>query len=150
MDKLPSSLQERLARAEGSLARLVARASHRRTLLNQVRELLPEPVAGHCIGVEEHERTLILVMKSPAWATRARYLLPALEPRLRGLVSPAAEKISTRASRGTGTRSGKHRPTAARRSERLSSEARESIRTAARSISDPELRRALERLARET
>lgn len=59
---------------KGPLARLRALDA----LLSAVRQALPEPLAGHCVGAVSQDRQLVLFADSPLWATRLRYAAPIL------------------------------------------------------------------------
>lgn len=149
VDKLPIPLQEHLLRTGGSVGQLVSRARERDRLLDRIRARLPAPLDRHCQGVERDGDTLCLVLSSPAWVARARYLLPQIEPAVIGLAEPAARSLRVRAARqadsGNTLRDRRSPPSGSG----ISPASRKQIRSSASHIRDPELRAALERLGRE-
>ncbi|MEA5444832.1 DciA family protein [Gammaproteobacteria bacterium AB-CW1] len=152
VDRFPTSLQVRLSRAGGSLGRLVSQAGHQLSLLEQVRACFPSPLDRHLIGAERRSGELQLVMDSAAWTARARYMSGELKRRLARELNPPPQRISVRA--GHVGREAAIPDRAATRGQRrgkrsLSGNSREHIREVARYLDDPELREALERLARE-
>jgi hypothetical protein len=64
---------------EGPLARLLREAERRRTETARIRELLPSEEGAHVVSATTSESgELVLVMDTPAWAARARYVVSAL------------------------------------------------------------------------
>lgn len=149
VDKIPTSLQVRMARAHGPLGQLIGRAGRQDELGRRVRRLLPAPLDAHCLGAEWADERLTLVLDSPAWAARARYLTADIKQRLAREINPPPGTLGFRTAR-QGTNDGKsasrrRRPAPA---ARLDSGSRDHLLAVARSIRDSELREALERLAR--
>ncbi len=64
-------------------------------LLDQVRSLLPQPLAEHCLHARIQDRRLILHVDSPAWHSRLRFLAPQLLHGLRNL-APHLEQVVPR------------------------------------------------------
>lgn len=63
----------------GQLGNLQQEAGRRRALAAEIRALLPEAEAAHLVGAALGPAgELVLIMDSPAWAARARYLAPSL------------------------------------------------------------------------
>lgn len=148
VNKFPTSLQARMAQSGGPLGRIIGIAGRQLSLTARVRELLPAPLNQHCAAVDQEKDTLRLVMDSPAWAARVRYLLPTLRSRLCQLVNPPASRVDVRAGRPAET-APEQRPRKPRTATELSQASRRHITETARYLSDPDLRRALERLARD-
>lgn len=151
VNKFPTSLQVRMARSGGPLGRLFSSAGRKNQLDEQVRRLLPPDIARHFLGAELDGERLSLVLDSPAWAARARYALASIRASLLSLSNPPARELAIRAARAS-ARNESHKP-ATRDSEgkpkKISRQSRDHVKAAARDIDDPELRAALERLARD-
>ncbi|MDQ2069499.1 hypothetical protein [Natronospira bacteriovora] len=137
--------------SRGPLGRLFARIGRNTPENERLRALLPDDLADHCVGWEREGELLCLVMDSNAWASRARYALARRQQGLLAACDPPARQLRVRTANVRGGRQNRERgksPTA-RPPERISQRSREHVREAARHIQDPELRAALERLARE-
>lgn len=149
VNRIPTSLQVRMARAHGPLGRLIGRAGRQDALGRRVRRLLPAPLDSHCLGAEWTDERLTLVLDSPAWAARARYLTADIQQRLSREINPPPRALGFRTARQgaaseTASRS-RRRPAPG---TRLDDDSRNHLLAVARSIRDSELREALERLAR--
>jgi hypothetical protein len=112
-----------------------------RALLTQVRQLLPEDLASHCVAARLRDQHLVLHADSPVWATRLRYLAPGImgpmqadHPSLRGV------KIKLLLTRPA--------PDPRRRVARRSDVAAAIIHDTAQDTKQPQLRDALRRLSR--
>jgi hypothetical protein len=127
----------------GKYAYLVTRARTLMELEALLHELLPAPMNEHCRVLAIRDETLILATSSPVWAARLRFHVPLLVKQLsshqsvklrtvRVRVRPP-EKVSPPPRRRAAIRPGKAGAAALQR--------------AAQSISDPELKTALLRLA---
>ncbi len=123
------------------LRRLVERSHHWRRLDRRLRALLPAPLASHCRLAGLRQRTLVLLVDSPAWATRARLSVPLLLRRLR---AEGVDEIELRiAPPPTERRRG-----AGRRALPVSEENANLLIELAKNTTDPALGAALSRLAR--
>lgn len=60
------------------LSELMQRARRLQLVAQRVRELLPDPLARQCQPGNIVNDTLFVYVTSPVWATRLRYLAPAL------------------------------------------------------------------------
>lgn len=67
---------------KGEAADLMTRAAALTLLDQRLRPYLPEPMNQHCMLANVRAQTAILAADSPGWASRLRYLGPALLPRL--------------------------------------------------------------------
>jgi hypothetical protein len=63
-------------------ATLIARATLLAQYDERLRAHLPEPLDRHCVLANLRGNTAVLAADSAAWASRLRYLAPALLPRL--------------------------------------------------------------------
>jgi len=68
-----------------ALARLLGRASQQDAWTSQLRALLPQEVASECRVANVRDQLLTVHISSAAWATRLRFLIPALLPSLNRL-----------------------------------------------------------------
>jgi hypothetical protein len=146
-DKLPTSLQSHLSGNRTAVGRLMERVAAQARLTASVLACLPPDLAPHCRSATRDHDRLVLAFDSPAWAQRARYLLPRFDPRLRSALGEAWAPPVIQVSRSG--RGPERKPAGTRKGTRpgISARSRETIRGAARCIDDPELRAALERLA---
>ena len=63
----------------GQLGNLQREAGRRRALTAEIRALLPEAEAAHLVAAALGPKgELVLIMDSPAWAARARYVTAGL------------------------------------------------------------------------
>ncbi len=104
---------------------------------------LPPAAREHCRLASWRDGTLLLIVSDGNWATRLRYQQRRLQQSLQKLPEFSA---LTRIAFKVAPVAGSARP--ARQTPELSSQAAESLRSAAEGIADPRLRAALERLAR--
>lgn len=150
VDKFPTSLQVRMAHARGPLGRLIGIAGRQHGLGRRLRAALPAPLDSHCVAIEHQDDTLFLVMESPAWAARARYMSHDILARMADRLQPCPTTLKVRATRNAGQSSArpeKKRPSGPSSPE-LSEQSRQHLLESARAMPDPELKRAFERLAR--
>jgi hypothetical protein len=93
-DSLMKSVEKILAK-QGSLGQLKQQLKAQQSLAEQVRKLLPTPLNEQLQGAVLSGRRLALLVHSPVWASRVRYLAPQLLRQLRqqGLV---VEKVVPR------------------------------------------------------
>jgi len=79
----PMSVSELLAKGKTQLQRLQAGAETANRTLVATQQALPPELAGHVFGATlDAEGVLTLLVDSGAWATRLRYVLADLTPRL--------------------------------------------------------------------
>ncbi len=102
--------------------------------------LLPEPLRAHCVAEPIRAGTLTLVVDSPAWATRARYLGAELKSRLEGLQIDAVRVLVRPPLPAAPIASPSRGPRITTGTARL-------LRQAADAADDPVLSRALRNLA---
>ena len=108
-----------------------------------LQRILPSELASHCRTMSISETTLTIEANSSAWAMRLRYLVPELKQQLRTFPTTASiQFIQCRVRPAKkATAAPKRAPMA------LSRSSCEVIRSSAESISSPELKAALLRLA---
>jgi hypothetical protein len=68
-----------------ALARLVNRASQQDAWTDQLRALLPQDLASECRVANVRDQVLTVHINNAAWATRLRFLIPAVLPNLNRL-----------------------------------------------------------------
>lgn len=127
-----------------SLQRLVARAQATDQLQNLLNQFLQPAVREHCHLASLHAGTLTLIVTDGHWATRLRYQQKRLLKQLQGLaefseVSRIQFKVRPPMQPA--------KPQA--RTIELSQQAGQSIQDSAEATSDPVLRAALQRLAKQ-
>ncbi len=66
-----------------NLAGIKDQLAKQKAILEQLQSVLPSPMAEHCVGAIPKNGHLILLVDSPAWASRLRYLSPKLSKQLR-------------------------------------------------------------------
>lgn len=126
-----------------ALASIEEKLAEQEALLKQLRSLLPQPISEHCIWAIPKKGDLILLVDSPVWASRLRYLSPKLNQQLRqyGLkVRRIQVKVSIMRGDVLQDKTRRANPISAANAKLLSS--------AAQSVDDEELRSALLRLSR--
>lgn len=138
MSKRPQPVPALMQRARG-LASLTAAVRRNEATAAKVAHHLPADLAPHCRAVVDHGRQLVIYVDSPAWATRFRFMAPALsralgprgsEPRITIRILPESrtEQVpmpaAVRSTRGAST-----------------------VQAVAESMQDTPLARALARLA---
>jgi hypothetical protein len=121
-------------------------------LLGMVLGHVPDPLRLHCRDAALADNVLTLFLDSPAWATRARFLIENLTRSLeREGVAKVAVQVRIRTERdGTDTLGAKPQGTVEgqpNRGRRLSDQARAHILGAAEGMSDPGLGEVFRRLA---
>lgn len=125
-------------------ASLLKRARAQMALEAQVRELLPAPLSEHCRLLAVRDETLVLAADSPVWASRLRFHAPLLVKqlsRLRG-VNLRTIRVRVRPPEATAAT-----PDLRRTANRCGTAGTAAIQQAAQTVSDPELKTALLRLA---
>ncbi len=139
MKHRPTDLRSIIKR-DKHLQQLLQRAGDFHSLTGKLQGLLPSGLSAHLTAAIAHDQVLVLFTDSPAWATRLRFAAPGLRAALGGF-----REVQVRVVPAAGA------PPCAKDSSRqkahLSAEAAEQIRIMAATISDPDLRQALNRLA---
>jgi hypothetical protein len=133
--------------ASGPHAQLLAQNGLNNELLGLVRKHLSGPSSLHCVNAQLQHETLIVHVDSPAWATKLRFQLGSLLPRLRKAPSlDGLQQILVRVLPSAENKSPGNVPASAR----LSEESAEMIRNLASAITDDTLRASWLRLAKNT
>jgi hypothetical protein len=125
-------------------ASLLNRARALMSLEAHIRELLPAPLKEHCRLLAVRDETLVLAADSPVWASRLRFHAPLLVKQLSQLRAVNLRTIRVRVrppEASTAT------PDYRRPAKRCGAAGTAAIQQAAESVSDPELKTALLRLA---
>jgi len=125
-------------------ANLLNRARALMVLEAQLRELLPAPLNEHCRLLAVRDETLVLAADSPVWASRLRFHAPLLVKQLSRLRTVNLRTIRVRVRPPEATAAA---PGSRRAANRCGAAGRAAIQQAAKTISDPELKTALLRLA---
>ena len=125
-------------------ASLLNRARALVALETRVRELLPAPLNEHCRLLAVRDDTLVLAADSPVWASRLRFHGPLLVKQLSRL---RTVKLRTVRVRVRPPESIAATPDHRRAANRCGAAGTAAIQQAAQTISDPELKTALLRLA---
>ncbi|GAB0147470.1 MULTISPECIES: DciA family protein [Marichromatium] len=121
----------------------LARRQRELELLEAARQRVPGGLQRHCIDAHLEDTTLVLVLDSPAWATRARFLARDL-----GAALAARDLTAVRIQTRPPQPQRQHAPKAqVGTPRRLSAATVEHLRTAAEHLDDPELAATLRRLA---
>ena len=126
-----------------TLAWIKQNLTEQEAILNQLRPLLPPPMGEHCVRAIAKKGDLILLVDSPAWASRLRYLSQNLTQQLRqkGLaVRRIQVKVTIASSRKL------HRE-GMRRANPLSPSNAKLLSSVAECVGDDALRSALLRLS---
>lgn len=133
----------RLISAKGPLAQLNRQLAEQKRLTAEIRKELPAPLDAQLQGAVMSGRTLSLLVHSPVWASRLRYLAPRLLRQLkqRGL---DIEQIHPRIVPEQLPR----RHPGAPRAPRLSPHSAEALRQTAETLEPGPLQEALRRLSR--
>lgn len=143
MARRPQPLRIHLRPTEGPLAALLHRLSNQQASLQLIRTYLPAEFRPHCVHAELQHNEVLVVMDSPAWANRARYLSSAILGQLNredaGNFSRVQIRVAPQAS--------PPQPAERRRAPEISCGSARLIRSAADAIDDPALSSALRRLA---
>lgn len=126
-------------------ASLLNRARALLALEAELRELLPEPLNTHCRLLAVRDETLVLAADSPVWASRLRFHAPLLVKQLSRLrtVKLRTVRVRVRPPEATAV----PEPGARRTANRCGVAGTAAIQQAAQTVSDPELKTALLRLA---
>ena len=135
----PPPLRE-LAAGNGRIGNLLTSGRRLLRLEGRLRESLPAELAQGWKLARLDAEALVLVVESPAWATRLRYSQALLKRAAQGLIDTPPRAVKIKVSYTT-------RPPEPPPPRELSASAAATLRSAASSIDDERLRRALERLA---
>ncbi|NOX08966.1 MAG: DUF721 domain-containing protein [Gammaproteobacteria bacterium] len=112
-------------------------------LTDLLHEIIPFAMHQHCQAGILHDKLLVIITNSAAWATRLRYLTPQIiqhmKKRYRAPINKIQVKIRPQAKEP-------QKPT--RQATTLSKENAELLKKTANSIQDPELAEALLKLSR--
>ena len=145
MSRSPESVRNMMQSAP-LLRRLGKQIEEQRWLLNQLQQVLPETLAGHCRAVVWSDDRLTLYADSAAWASRLRYAIPELRdwltPRL-----PTIRKIRVRIFLGTETTASGNQKPRTTAAKRISGASRRLLIEVADGLGDDELGTVLRRLA---
>ena len=125
----------------GPVAALVARARALDALDRQLRQPLPEPLRSQVCLASIHSGRVVFLASSSAWAAKLRLHQNALIAQARVVSGLPVEKFTVKVAPLP------PRPPRQTRRKPLSTTAAEHLKTAARSIADPELRAVYLRLA---
>ena len=136
----PKSVRH-LLKDKPTLKLLELEISAQKALLAEVRSVLPEDLAAHCVGAQLRDRQLVLHADAAVWATRLRYLAPQLLSLLQ-IRHPALREVKTRLLHPQLPRAPRRHP--ARRSDN----AAEIIHHSAQDTKHAPLRDALLRLSK--
>jgi hypothetical protein len=112
-------------------------------LTRLVREALPSPCDQHCRVASIKQNTLVLSADTPAWSARLRFHMPQVMRILQDRHGMAFHSTRILVASPRASTPEIPKPRAA-----LSEKSADLLRTAANSVSDPELRAALLRLSR--
>ncbi len=130
-----------LGAGAGGLAALVRRARRLEAVQREAAAFLGLPLAAHARVANVSGEVLVLLADGPAWAARLRFQARALAAHLNA-------RFGLRIAR-TRVRIAPPRPTPAPRGRApIPPAGREALARAARTVTDPDLRAALQRLAR--
>jgi hypothetical protein len=136
----------RIAASGTIFNRLKKQLSTHEALHQQLRQLLPPPLDSQLRAVALQQGNLTLFVPSPVWASRFRYLLPQLKKQLLNCgiqVTKIRTSIFPNESAKTAATKKRNRPI-------LNQAASKQLRELAKTIDDPSLRDALNRLSRHT
>lgn len=138
----PRSVRSMLS-GSGGVQRLLDRAQRLAELEKRVLASLPSSLAPHCRVANLRSGVLVLLTDSAALNSKLRFLLPRLTSQLRS--EPELAELTRIELRVAPLAS----PRASRPVQRtLSDSSAELLRSSAEATTDPELRQALQRLAR--
>lgn len=79
----PKHITNLLSPGPGLLGTIINQIQFLKQLCQAVRSHLPSPLDQHCRVAAVRQTTVVVHADSPAWATRLRYLAPALAASLR-------------------------------------------------------------------
>jgi hypothetical protein len=126
-----------------ALARLLAQARLLVTLEQLLKRLLEAPLNEHCRVLALHDQSLVVAVDSPVWAARLRFHTPRLARLLSRSLSVPVQTIRVRVCPVSGVEAPARRPRPVRRG----AAGKQALLQAAQTVSDPELKTALQKLA---
>lgn len=140
--KKPKSVKQILNSQNSGLQELLQHTQQLSALNKHLSHLLPLPLSLHCTAAGVEQQTLILMVDSPAWATRLRLQSPNLIKALQDFqIKSVAVKIQPL----------QRTPEAAPRVRpKMSHDTANLLNYLAEATSDLKLKQALQRLARHT
>ena len=135
----------KLLESRSALAQLGKKLAEQNSLLVRIQALLEPALASNCTGAILHGSVLSLLVESPVWASRLRYLAPQLQRQLRHQ-GYALQRINVKIALPDHTPS-RHKT---QRAMPLSRENARLLQATAEGMSDDRLKAALLRLSRHT
>lgn len=138
--KAPKSLKQILGSKTLGIQSLLQQSQQLKQLNAQLAHLLPLPLSLHCTAAGVSNRTLTLLVESPAWATRLRLQTPSIIKGLRNFQIEALT-VKVRPPQTTPQTPSRARP-------RMSPETANLLNNLAETTGDPKLKLALLRLAK--
>ncbi|HZP65299.1 MAG TPA: DciA family protein [Rudaea sp.] len=123
------------------VAALLSRARALDALDRKLRQPLPDPLRRQCCLADLRAGRLVFLASSPAWAAKLRFYQAAIMAEARVVSGLKIEKFAVKVARLPPV------PPEQTRRKPLSKTAAEHLKTAARSLADPELRAVYLRLA---
>jgi hypothetical protein len=127
----------------GQLSQLLAHARMLAALNNQLKYLLEVPLNDHCQVLALRDQTLILAADSPVWAARLRFHTPRLVKQFSRHLSVPLRTVKVRVC----PISGASAPASRAAPKRRGTVGKQALLQAANTVSDPELKSALQKLA---
>ena len=100
--KKPTAVSDLLRQGGGRLGELAAGAAEAERQLGKVRQRLPPELASRVFAAVLQDGTLTLLVRSAAWGTRIRYLLPELQPLIAADIGRVLERIVVKVRAGPG------------------------------------------------
>src|SRR5215470_5011355 len=140
----PASKSRSTAKKVGEcdpVAALITRARALDALDRQLRQPLPDPLRSQCVLASVQAGRIVFLASSSAWAAKLRLLQNAILAQARAISGLPVDKFTVKVAPLP------PRPPRQQRRKPLSSAAAEHLKTAARSIADPELKAVYLRLA---
>jgi hypothetical protein len=136
----------RYLHASEAVSALLAEVQRRDALLERVRTLLPESIARHCTQATIEDGCLTLIVDSPAWVDRLRFLSPQFLPAL-ARDADAVQDCRVRVQPAVVPRAGWHAATGGLGRSGVGSNAIQAVEQAAEALGDSGLAISLRRLA---
>lgn len=139
MKKSPQSIHKIMRKAP-SIKQLLKEADADHNRLIQLRQMLPDELASHCVDVHLRNGRLVVYMNSPVWASRLRLLTPKITKEF-GVRQLFCKVQVVQPNQTSATRSPNFNQV------RHSQAAADLINSSATQHSDPEIEAILKRLA---
>ncbi len=134
---------QKLLNSQGALNQLKRQLEAQQSLTEEVRKLLPPPLNEQLKGAVLSGRRLTLLVNSPVWASRLRYLAPQLSRQLRHNGLPVEQVLPRIVPEQTKAHSRRKA-----RALHLSEKNAEMLRQAADALEPGPLQEAMRRLSR--